>query len=609
MSVETQDIKEQLEGIVASVIRSSFHLTPSSDLAHGDLTSAEALQLARRRKAPPSSQGGIRPDDQEIVLTQPAEGAGHQLLNDLSNVTVSARTPAAIAGEIAQILSSSVLGRAFDVTTAAPGFVNLRFTLPALTNLANELFGLRIGQPLPHRLANQTIVIEYSHPNIAKPMHFGHLRSTVIGESLKRIFSALGVTMIGINHLGDWGSQFGKLLAAYKKWGTPQALAAGGIREMLRLYVKFHDEAERDPKLLALGAQEFAKLEQGDEENRDLWQQLRAASIVEFQAFYTRLGITMDEPELGESATVPALPGLIEQALAAGIAEESEGAIVIRVGDDIPPVLIRKSDGSTLYATRDLAAIAERMARWQPSRIIYVVAADQALHFEQLFRAAVRLAFVPGREQLVYVPFGLVRLPEGKMSTRAGRVIFLEDVVNEAVSHARQFLEEKSRDLSPEEKQSVAEQVGIGALKYQDLKQQRQTTVVFDWKKMLSLQGNTAPYLQYTVARARSVLHKALGDDPVSIDLSGADGEEINLVRVVIRLPWVLERAARDYAPNHLADWLYQVASQFNSVYETHPILTAPAATKGRRLALTQLVIRSLEYGLDLLGIGAPERL
>lgn len=529
----------------------------------------------------------------------------------LKTAKATGRQPTNIAAELAQRINQATIfaGRA-QAAVAGPGFVNVTLSDDELMRELDDLEQLEPTQPVSDLLVGQTILVEYSQPNIAKPMHLGHLRTTILGETIKRLLTAAGARAVGINHLGDWGSQFGKLLAAYKRWGTPETLAQGGIKEMLRLYVVFHDELERDPEVAVLGAKEFAKLEAGDAENRQLWQEMRDVSMLQFRAFYERLGITMDEPELGESDFVPELPRLIADALARGVASESEGAIVIPVGEDLPPCLIRKSDGATLYATRDLAAVSYRVNRWHPTRILYVVAADQSLHFEQVFRAAAQLGIV-GETVLEHIPYGLVSLPEGKMSTRKGRVIFLDDVLAEAVSRTAALIAEKSPELDPQERAQLAEQIGVSAVKYQILNQNRQTTIVFDWDKIISLQGNTAPYLVYTRARALSVLRKAgvATTKLTLVDLGELDSDERTVLRHIIRLENVVERAATGYAPNTLADWLYQLAALYNHFYESYPILQADAKKRAARLALSAVVAVRLKHGLELLGLATPDRL
>lgn len=552
--------KRALEDATSRFLGAPASFTISDDLSRGDLTTPVALSLAKHRNT----------------------------------------SPEVLAKHIVQELRNQFPTTHIEV--AAPGFVNVWLSAQDLIEQIHPQEALLAKSGL-----SQTIVIEYSQPNIAKPMHFGHLRTTILGESLKRLLRAAGATVIAVNHLGDWGSQFGKLIAAYKLWGSPETLRAGGIREMLRLYVKFHEEAKEKPELAEIGAAEFLKLERGDTENRQLWRQMRDVSLIEFRAFYQRMGIEMDELEMGESDYESMLAPLISQAIQTGVAIESDGALIVPVGTDLPPMILRKSDGATIYATRDIAQIKYRIERWHPDRMLYVVAADQALHFRQVFRAAEKFGF-GGQTQLIHIPFGLVNQPDGKkMSTRAGRVIFLEDVLNEAAARAAALLKEKSPSLEQAALAELAEQIGVGAVKYQVLNQNRNSTITFNWDHMLSLQGNTGPYLQYTVARASSVLAKA--ESISTLPTAGYTAKEHQLLRLLVQFPEIVLRAADDYAPNHLTDWLFRLAGEFNSFYEKWPILQAPPANRQRRLALTQAARDTLVRGLDLLTIAAPERL
>ncbi|MBI4175130.1 arginine--tRNA ligase [Candidatus Berkelbacteria bacterium] len=574
------DIKTDLEQSVSQQIGQPvrFHLTERLD--HGDLTTPVALELASQYRRTAAHERVPGP-------------FGHE-------------QPSVIAEAVAEVLRALPLGKFVEVAVVMPGHMNVFIKPEVLVDQVQQQLAVAPGSPISIRLKGQTSLIEYSSPNIAKPMHVGHFRTTVRGDALKRIFSAVGARAIGMNHIGDWGTQFGKVLAAYKQWGDQEMLATGSVHDLLSLYVRFHDQVEKDPTIAAAGSKEFAKLEQGDPENRRLWERMRDLSLPHFYALYKRMGITIEE-EQGESFYESRLAPLIAEALKKGVAETSDGAVVIPVGPGIPPCLIRKSDGTTLYATRDLAQINYRVSRWHPTRILYVVGSEQTLHFRQIFAAAAKLGYQEQTE-LVHVSYGEIRLPSGKMSTRAGRIVFLEDLVDEAVLRARNLLIDKSRLLDPHILETVAETIGIGALKYQILHQHRNTAIVFDWETMLTLQGNTGPYLQYTAARAHSVLAGADGGH-VQLDLQDADGVERDLARWMLRLPWVLERAASEYAPNYLADWLYRLASDFNRFYEDHPILQAGASDRKRRLALTAAVAHSLRYGLHQLGIETPEHL
>lgn len=562
------NIQAQLEKFLTDKAGETVSFDLPNDISHGDLTSNIAFVLAAKQKKAP----------REIAVTLALE-----------------------------INKQPELKEIVEATVAGAGYINISYNPEVLIELVAEQSQIPLTEPISNTLKNEKILIDYSAPNIAKPMHFGHLRSTIIGESLKRIMAALGAEALGINHLGDWGNQFGKVLAAYKRWGSPELLVKGSIDDLLKLYVKFHDQLDSDPALAEEGAREFVLLESGDQTSRRIWKRMREISLPEFHRIYQRLNITLDEPDLGESFYEPMLAELIKMAETSGVAKESEGALVIPMGDDLPPCLIRKSNGATLYVTRDLAALNYRVEKWHPSKILYVVAAEQSLHFTQLFRAAKLLKIASGVE-LAHVPFGLVRLPGGKLSTRAGRVVLLSEVMDEAIKRSLALLREKGSELPRAEQEEIAESIGLGALKYQDLRCYRQTSVTFDWDKMLTLKGNTGPYIQYTAARASSVLAKA-NTNISAANLTMGDNQEQKILRLINRLPRIIQKSAADLAPNHIADWLYNLSSEFNRFYENHPILTAPSADLNRRLVLTAWTRRGLERGLNLLGINAPEKL
>lgn len=461
----------------------------------------------------------------------------------------------------------------------------------------------------------RSVVIDYSSPNIAKPMSIGHLRSTIIGDSLRRLYESLGYTVISINHIGDWGTQFGKLLVAYRNhYGDLTPRPDLTMQDLLDLYVNFHTSAEHEPELDNDAREMFAKLEAGDVECRVLWQSLVEASLREFQAIYDRLGVVFTEPKMGESFFEDKLSDIIRLAKERGLAEESDGALVIHLPNQKVPLLLRKQDGATLYATRDLAALKYRVETYQPQALLYVVANEQALHFEQLFTAARLMDLAPKPLRLEHVKFGLLLGSDGKkMSTRRGRVIFLQDVFDEAVRRAMEIIEEKNPDLSPEEKQKISEVVGIGALKYFDLSHDRKHDIVFDWDRMLQLKGDSGPYLQYAHVRASQILHKAgVSDVANSTPIQYPDSLPIDisdLLRELARLPLVVERSALDTAPHILAQYLNDVAVRFSRFYENYPVLKAEGDERAFRLMVVAGVARTLKRGLELLGIDAPERL
>ncbi len=528
-----------------------------------------------------------------------------------------------LAGEI------SLEGTLLCDATVTGGFLNFKLATGPFLDRVFADFSAR-GESFggSEQGDGKTIVVDFSSPNIAKPFSVGHLRSTVIGHSIVKIYRFLGYTVVGDNHIGDWGTQFGKLMLAFELWGDRETVAANPIRELLDLYVRYHDEAESDPALDEQARSWFRRLEEGDPKARETWRWFREVSWEEFDRIYRLLGVEFEEV-LGESFYNDQLDQVVEQAFQSGLAEWGE--IEARggkegEGEDSPeamekvalihlrdhgietPLLIQKSDGTSLYATRDLATIRHRIETWAPEAIIYVVGGEQKLYFQQVFKAAELLGL---EANCVHVPFGLIRLPKGKMSTRKGRVIFLEDVLEEAVRRAEAVLEE--RDLSDEEKTEIARIVGIGAVKYADLSQTRTKDVLFDWEKMLNMQGDSAPYLQYAYVRIQSILRKAAGmprGQAVSSPRSLGHPQELTLVKTLAGFPGTVRAAATGYTPHVIAGYLISLARDFSSFYNQVPVLKAEtpelAAT---RLELCRRTAQVLEKGLDLLGIECPERM
>lgn len=453
----------------------------------------------------------------------------------------------------------------------------------------------------------KTIVIDYSSPNIAKSMSVGHLRSAVIGSSLYRIFEFLGYKCIGDNHLGDWGTQFGKLLCAYEKWGSEEKLKKNPIREMLNLYVKFHKEAEEKPELEEKARECFKKLEEGDKRYMKLWKWFWELSVGEFKKIYKRLGISFDF-YLGESEYVKGSMELIKKLLKSGKARKSEGAVIIDLKKyNLPPLLIQKSDEATLYSTRDLATIEYRMKRFKPWKILYVVGAEQKLYFQQIFKAAELLGLCK-ESDCVHVDFGLMSLLEGKISTREGRVVFLNELIGKTIEKAEKIITKKNPKLGDRKK--VAEIVGIGVIKYNDLSRDRVKNMVFDWKQALSFEGNTAPYIQYTYARTNSIFRKGKINKVPKFDASVLkDPKERILMKTLMGFPKAVSDAARDYKPHYIANYVYNLATQFNDFYETLSVLKAEPEQRNARLALVKAVQQVVKNALFLLGIEAPEKM
>jgi arginyl-tRNA synthetase len=453
----------------------------------------------------------------------------------------------------------------------------------------------------------KTVVIDYSSPNIAKPFGVGHLRSTVIGNALYQIYHHLGYKVVRINHLGDWGTQFGKLIVAFKRWGDEKSLATHAIETLYDLYVRFHSEVETQPELDDEAREWFKRLEAGDPEARAIWQRFRDLSLQEFSRIYERLGISFDSLA-GESFYEPYLEPTIERIRQAGLASVSDQALIVDLRPyNMPPCLLRKKDEATLYATRDLAAAMYRHETYDFWKMLYVVGADQRLHFQQVFKVLELMGF-PWANDCVHVDFGLIRFNDEKMGTRRGNIIFLEDVLDRAVELAEQIVDEKNPTLPS--KREVAEAVGIGAVVFTDLSTRRVKDVNFEWEKVLTFEGETGPYVQYTHARACSVLRKA--DQPVRADADCApltQDEEFDLVRLLADYPAVLRRAAEGYEPFFVTDYLLTLSERFNKYYHNYRILTDEAAVREARLLLVKGVQLVIQSGLQLLGIRAPEEM
>jgi arginyl-tRNA synthetase len=516
-----------------------------------------------------------------------------------------------------------------QVEIAGAGFLNFRLKHSVLTQ---TLETAARGEHLFFEPAAQrrTAVIDFSSPNVAKPMHVGHIRSTILGDCLARTLRLLGHRVITDNHIGDWGTQFGKLLVGWKKHLDPAALKADPIAEMERLYKLVNAASEADEKVLEEARQELVKLQGGDEENLRIWREMIALSQKQFDTIYSRLGVKFDFT-LGESFYNPRLKPLVDELLARGLARESEGAIVIFF-DDIPqlkerPALIRKNDGGFNYATTDLATLAYRLETWHPDEIIYVTDGRQQLHFQQVFTAFRKwkegtASSVPqnsGQRQsaalpvkLAHVWFGSILGEDGKpFKTRSGETVKLSDLLDEAEERALKIVSDKNPDLPEAQRREIARVVGLGAVKYADLLPNRQSDYVFSWDKMLALQGNTAPYLQYAYTRIKSIFRKSetsnIEHRTSNIELAAA--EEIALAKHLLNFGLTLEAVAEEYRPNFLCNYLYELAGKFTSFYENCPVLKADDATRVSRLALCDLTARVLKQGLETLGIETVEQM
>jgi arginyl-tRNA synthetase len=464
------------------------------------------------------------------------------------------------------------------------------------------------------------IIIDYSSPNIAKPFSVGHLRSTNIGSALYRILEFTGYEVLGDNHVGDWGTQFGKLIYAYRAWGDAATIEANPIPELLKLYTRFHeeaglnDESREEPRgtgnthpLEEEARRCFKQLEEKDPEVIKLWEWIRKVSLQSFEKVYQELGITFDMI-LGESFYNDRMEHVLDKARSRGLVEEDkEGALLIRLDDYgiTTPLLIQKKDGASLYATRDLACALYRIEQWNPDMILYVVGEEQQLYFKQLFKVLDLMGYTTRCE---HIYFGLIVLAEGKLSTRAGRVIFLEDVIDEAVQKAHEII--RDRDFPADLKDKIARIVGIGAIKYNDLSQNRKKTVTFEWEKMLALDGNSSPYLQYSYARARSILRKSEAP-PSSFSASLiTHDEEKKLIKKLARFPEAIRDAASQFYPHLLATYLFELSQIFTTLYNNLPVLgAASAGERDNRLILLGFFSEVMKAGLKLLGIEVMEEM
>ena len=445
----------------------------------------------------------------------------------------------------------------------------------------------------------ERVVIDYSSINVAKPMHVGHLRSTIIGGSLRRIYRFRGVEAIGINYLGDIGTQFGKLIVAYKKWVDEDALEREPIKELLRIYVKFHEEAEKNPDLEREAREAYKRLEEGDEEYVQLWKRFRELTIKYAEKIYRLLGVEFDEIS-GESFYVEKARELAETLLKMGIAERDPetGAILVDFGN-LGKDIILKSDGTTLYLSRDLAALLDRVERYDPKKLVYVVGSEQSDHFRKLFWLARKLGV---DRELVHVSFGLINLPEGKMSTRKGRVIFLEDVLNKAIALAGE--EMRKRGTYNEED---ARKIGVGALNYAILKVEPEKNITFQWSRVLSFEGDTGPYLQYSAVRARKILEKAGDWEFKAADTVNDD--EWRLIKLIARFPETLSDVMAKDRPHILARYAYDLARTFHSFYDRNPVLQSDEPTRSFRIGIVKAFYNVLSRSLNLLLIDVPERM
>ncbi|GGH21926.1 arginine--tRNA ligase [Paenibacillus segetis] len=556
----------------------------------------------------------ISTEDMMLMLEYPAKSEmGDISLPCFSLSKLLRKAPVQIAEQLKEQINITAVERMESVSGYLNFYINQeQFAKTVISDILNkgERYGSRdIGQ-------GRTIVIDYSSPNIAKPFHVGHLRSTVIGNALYQIYSFLGYKCVGVNHLGDWGTQFGKLIVAYQRWGNAEDIERDAIDELFRLYVKFHQEVEKDSALDDEARAWFVKMEQGDSEALHLWNWFIDISMKEFQKIYDLLDVRFDS-YAGESFYNDKMDPVIQQLKEQNLLEEDQGAWLVRLDSfNMAPALMLKKDGSSLYHTRDVTAAIYRQETYHFDKAIYVTDYSQNLHFQQWFKI-IELMDYPWAKDLVHVPFGRVSLEGSGFSTRKGNVIKLEDLLQQAILKIKEIIEAKNPNL--DNKEEIAKQVGVGAVIFNDLSGNRIKDIVFSWEEALSFEGETGPYVQYTHARACSVLRKAIdsaegtlprGQSNVDYDPALLHNEtEFNLLKALSLFPETIELALVKLEPSLISRYLVDLAQAFNRFYHDSPILVEELALRNVRLALVQAVKITLQNGLRLIGLQAPEKI
>lgn len=521
------------------------------------------------------------------------------------------KAPQVIAQELKEKIDVNNNSEIIQKVNVAGGYLNFAINKQVIIKAVIEEFECKkekFGSSIEGNGKN--IVIDYSAPNIAKQFHIGHLRSTVIGASLYNIYKFLGYNCVGVNHLGDWGTQFGKLIEGYKRWGSEYDIDSNPIEELTNIYVRISNSCKEDESILEECRNNFKKLEDGDEYCVALWEKFRELSLQEFERIYKLLGVSFDSYN-GEAFYVDKMPEIVNMLEKSGKLVQSEGAKIIDLEDKgMAPCMIVKSNGSTTYDTRDLAAILYRARNYDYTKLLYVVSYEQNLHFKQIFEVAQLLDMDEKyKNNLIHVPFGMVRLKTGKMSTREGNVIKLEDILKEAVSRAANVIEEKNPNL--ENKEEIAKKVGIGAVIFNDLYNNRIKDEIFDWDVMLNFAGETGPYVQYIYVRTKAIIEKAgyiptantINFDKISDELS------MQILKLLYNFNDIIKNAAEKNEPSILSRYLIDVAQAFSSFYNENRIVGEEKETQDARLYITNMVGSVLKQGLKLLGIDVPEKM
>lgn len=552
-------------------------------------------------------ENGKEEDLIKLIEIPPDEKLGDFALPCFSFAKTMHKSPKIIAEELGYILQGQKQDLGIDKVEVVNGYLNIFMNREACVgNWINILTKADFG--IEKTGKGKTICMDYSSPNIAKNFHVGHLRTTIIGNSLYKIHDKLGFEVVRINHLGDWGTQFGKLIVAYKKWSDKNTVTEKGIEELLRIYIKFNQEAKTNPELMDEARNWFIKMEQNDDEAIQIWKWFKEISLLEYARVYELLGVSFDS-YTGESFYRDKVPALVEELKSKNLLKESQGANIIDLSEyDMPPCLITKSDGGSIYHSRDIAAVLYRKEMYHFEKCIYVTGMEQSLHFKQVFKAIEVMGYeLP--DALVHVPYGLVSLEGEKLSSRNGNIIYAEDILNEAIQRAKNSIKIKNPDLP--DKDEVAKKVGVGAIIFHDLFHQRIKNVDFLWENVLSFEGTTGPYVQYTYARAKSILKKNKCEiivENIDFNLLTED-TSYALLKALSGYEEAIMKAVNLYEPSVIARYLVTVATTFNKFYHECPILQADKMHKQARLILVDLTQRIISDACSLLGMACPEEM
>lgn len=541
----------------------------------------------------------------DLIEIPPQDDMGDYSFPCFSLAKIKRQNPAQIASELKDEIGEL---ETFEKVEVLNAYINFYSDKAFIQNqVLNEVLKEKENYGKKQIGTGKNVTIDFSAPNIAKPFHIGHIRSTVIGDAIRNIYKALGYNTIGINYIGDYGTQFGVMIAAYKLWGDKKAIDADPINELLKLYVRYNTEAEDDPKMMDAARQEFRNLEEGQEEAVELWQWFKDLSLKEFDRVYAMLDIEFDNYH-GESYNAAAEPRVISELKEKNLLVDSEGAQIIDLTDeDLPPAIILKSNGSSAYITRDIATAENRDIEYGYYKNLYVVASQQNLHFQQLRKILKKMGH-DYWEDCIHIPFGLVSMKDKTLSTRRGHVIFLEDVLNKAIEKTKEIMADRDADI--ENIEETAQIVGIGAVKFQELYNNRIKDYVFNWDNLLNFNGETGPYVQYTYARAKSVLAKAGKEEFAELDFKNLNTpEEMALIKSIAGFEDSLIKAHDKYEPSIVSRQIMEIAKNFNKFYNAHQIMVEDEDVKNERLALTYAASIVIKEGLALLGIKTVEKM